>query len=102
MTTSRRLPVQDEPKFPVEDEPEYVTIAASDGTTYRVPKSIAVKGRKEPEPEKETEFYVHLADGSVEKVALSKVPSMSGTNAPYGHWEKDGNTLLVIGVYPAS
>ncbi len=104
-TTSKKPPAESSPSETFAEgaeEQELVTIVAADGATYLVPKTIAVKGRKEPESEKEREFYIHLADGSVEKIAASEVPQASGTNAPYGYWQKDGDVLLVIGVYPAS
>jgi hypothetical protein len=56
--------------------------------------------KPEPEPEPEEEFYVHLADGSVERVAESDLPGGAGTNAMHGHWERDSKVYLIIGVYP--
>jgi hypothetical protein len=48
----------------------------------------------------EAQFYVHLANGDVERVAESDLPTGAGTNHPNGQWTKDGNAFQVIGVYP--
>lgn len=44
--------------------------------------------------------YVHLANGDVERVNEKDLPVASGTNATMGHYEKNGHSYLVIGVYP--
>jgi len=64
-------------------------------------KATAKQRKPEPEPEPdETEWYVHLADGTVERVAESDLPAHSGAQDPHGFWETDGKVLQVIGVYP--
>lgn len=49
----------------------------------------------------ESEVYLHLADGSVEKVKAYDVPPAAGTNYPNGFFVRDGKAYLVVGVYPA-
>lgn len=48
----------------------------------------------------EQQFYVHLADGSVVRVKEKDLPFGSGSNATYGHWQREDKVYLVIGVYP--
>lgn len=48
----------------------------------------------------ELQFYVHLANGDVERVAESDLPVPAGTNHAQGIWTKDGKAYQVIGVYP--
>jgi hypothetical protein len=45
-------------------------------------------------------FYVHLANGDVERVAEEDLPIHSGTNAQFGFWQKNNKVYDVIGVYP--
>lgn len=52
------------------------------------------------EPEVEPEVYLHLADGSVERVKESEIPPHAGTNASLGHFKRDGFVYVVTGVYP--
>lgn len=52
------------------------------------------------EPEGEAEFYVHLADGSVERVLASEVPSHAGTNALHGYFKRGNSVYVVTGVFP--
>lgn len=54
-----------------------------------------------PDAEDKPEYYVHLADGSVRRVAEEDLPTTAGTNAAFGHWVKDGKVYTVIGIYPA-
>ena len=54
----------------------------------------------EQKAKEEDHFYVHLADGSVERVKESDLPTPAGTNAMNGHWQRDGKVYQVIGVYP--
>lgn len=49
----------------------------------------------------ESEVYVHLADGSVEKCKAYEVPPAAGTNYPNGFWYKDDKAYMVTAVYPA-
>ena len=48
----------------------------------------------------ENQWYVHLANGEVMRCEEDQLPGGSGTNAPNGHWVKDGKAFQVIGVYP--
>ena len=49
----------------------------------------------------EQQYYVHLSDGSVVRVKNSDLPIRSnGTNAVYGHWQRENKVYEVIGVYP--
>jgi hypothetical protein len=52
------------------------------------------------EPQEEPEFYVHLANGDVERVAESDLPGNAGHGAAHGFWEKDNAVHYVTGVYP--
>lgn len=63
-------------------------------------REMAAVAAKPVEPEEDPEQYVHLADGSIERLRLSQVPGFAGTNAPNGHFERDGKSFLIIGVYP--
>lgn len=47
------------------------------------------------------QFYVHLANGEVLRCEEDQLPVGGGTNAPNGHWVKDGKSFVVVGVYPA-
>ena len=51
-------------------------------------------------PKVEAQFYVWLADGSVVRVKESDLPVPAGTNAVNGHWQRDKNVYLIVGVYP--
>lgn len=44
--------------------------------------------------------YVHLSDGTVERVKAEDIPTYVGSNAPHGHFERDGKLYVVTGVYP--
>jgi hypothetical protein len=91
---------------------EYVYVRNDDGTFDRVRRSdiepstldraeLSKQDRKVTGlDEKEPEWYVHLSNGDVERVAESDLPGHEGTNAQQGHWVKDGHAFLVIGVYP--
>lgn len=56
--------------------------------------------RTATEPEREAEYYVHLADGSVERVAESDLPTAAGADALNGYWQRDGKVYLVIAIHP--
>jgi hypothetical protein len=99
---------------PEESSVDFVYVSNGDGTFDRVARSevearlasrpaTAKQSRQyEPEPIKEPdEFYVHLADGSVERVAEPDLPTVAGSNAPNGHWERDGKVYVVTAIYPA-
>jgi len=99
---------------PEESSVDFVYVSNGDGTFDRVARSevearlasrpaTAKQSRQyEPEPVKEPdEFYVHLADGSVERVAEPDLPTVAGSNAPNGHWERDGKVYVVTAIYPA-
>ena len=51
-------------------------------------------------PEKEDEFYVHLANGDVERVKESDLPPSAGTNAVYGFWQRGMTVFQIVAVYP--
>jgi hypothetical protein len=99
----------DVPATPQEPTPpvDYVYVEMPDGTYKAVPRSEvtprtstqdspAVVANKEPE----AEYYVWLADGSVERVKESDLPSGHGSNNPFGHWQRKDKVLSVVGVYP--
>jgi hypothetical protein len=48
----------------------------------------------------EPQSYVHLADGSVMRAYDKDLPSASGTNAPFGYWQRGNKVYDVIGIYP--
>ncbi len=60
----------------------------------------AAANEVEEAPEEEREVYLHLADGSTERVKESEIPAHCGTNAPHGFFKRDGYVFLVTGVYP--
>jgi len=51
-------------------------------------------------PKEDVHFYVHLADGSIERVKESDLPTPAGSNAVHGFWQREGKLYTVIGVYP--
>lgn len=52
------------------------------------------------EEEQTPQSYIWLADGSVERVEDADLPGRAGSNAEWGHWEKDGKVHTIVGVYP--
>lgn len=46
------------------------------------------------------EFYLHLADGSVERVKNSELPGHAGSNAVHGFYVRENKTYQIVGVYP--
>ena len=113
------FPVTPSPKV-VESEPpnEVPPLAANtnhtfvrmpDGSVVAVPNDMiqtaSVTSKSEATPTAvvevpDAEFYVHLADGSVERVKESDLPAGAGTNAMMGYWQRDKKVYHVIGVYP--
>jgi hypothetical protein len=87
----------------------YDFVRLPDGSVHAVPK-----GQVHEAPATETQnipaatmvelpeqqFYVHLADGSVVRVKQKDLPATGGTNATFGHWQREDKVYLVIGVYP--
>jgi hypothetical protein len=64
-------------------------------------KSLNAAAAAQPEePEAEAEYYLWLADGSVERVKESEVPGHAGTNALHGYFKRDGSNFVIVGVYP--
>lgn len=92
---------------PTFDTTDWVFVRMPDGSVAPIHKSqiqdagaFANSGPKPAVmPEKEAEFYLHLANGDVVRVKESERPATSGTNAPFGHYSKDDKTYLVIGCY---
>lgn len=87
---------------------DYVFVRFPDGSLRAVPKDqiLATNGMggfesvAAPTIESKEEFYVHLADGSVERVMRRDLPAASGTNAPNGYLIRDSKAYFVTGVYP--
>lgn len=90
---------------------EYEFVRMPDGSVQAVAKSdihqideIATATQNitaTPEaPKVEAHFYVWLADGSVERVKESDLPTTAGTNAVNGHWQREDKVYLIVGVYP--
>lgn len=87
---------------------DYVFVRFPDGALRAVPKAeiLATNGMggfesvAAPVDDSREEFYVHLADGSTERVKRRDVPTPSGTNAPNGYFIREGNAYLVTGVFP--
>lgn len=93
----------------VESVDDFVFVKMPSGAIVPVPKSSVqtveetVKqdaAHKFSEPIPEAQFYVHTANGDVMRVNESDLPEGHGSNAPFGHWVKDGKVHTVIGVYP--
>lgn len=61
-------------------------------SAYEKPKSFV--------PDANPDVYLHLADGSVERVKTSEAPLSAGTTAPNGFYIRDGKAYQVTGVYP--
>lgn len=76
-----------------------------DGSKWAVPKD-AIRNSSDPNatvqapPAEEPEVYLWLSDCTSVRVKQSQVPLSAGTNAPYGHYVKDGHTFLVVNVWP--
>ena len=91
---------------------DYVVVRLPDGTLRAFPKEDIQDASEAPATAKQNltaqadviapvaQFYVHLADGSVERVSEPDLPAGSGTNASQGFWQRDGNVFQVIGIYP--
>lgn len=101
------MPSDDMP--PSDDDFEFVRLPSGELRAVRkdqirdVPMTATQDAqRTAPEkPKEEEHFYVHLSDGSVERVKESDVPGHAGMNAPNGFWQRDGKLYMVTGVYPA-
>lgn len=48
----------------------------------------------------ESQYYVHLSNGSVLRVNEEDLPARSGSNAAMGHWQTGNKVYQVIGIYP--
>ena len=88
-----------------EDDADYVYIPVG-GEFRRVRKSQIWSGGGEPtsvvtpvEGEND-EFYVHLANGDVDRVKRKELPPNAGASHPNGFLTKDRKVHEVIGVYP--
>jgi hypothetical protein len=91
------------PETPVEDD--FIFVQMPDGKVRAVRKADvqainAIDNADGTQNEPEGEFYLWLADGSTERVKESKIPGFAGTNAPHGHFERDGKSYQIVGVYP--
>lgn len=87
---------------------DYVYVRFPDGSLHAVPKDqiLSTNGMggfenvAAPVDESKEEFYLHLADGSVERVKGRDLPVASGTNAPNGYYIRDSKAYYVTGVFP--
>lgn len=83
---------------------EFDFVKMPDGSLQAFPKgSITLATPATPAKSKVVEipeYYVHLCDGSVERVKETEVPEIAGSNAPHGYYVRDGKAYLVTGVYP--
>ena len=104
-------PVEDAP--PVDDTDEYEYVRLPDGELRAVRKSDIRDVEERPATAKQDasalqpataqepqEFYVHLSDGSVERVAEEDLPGAAGASHPLGFWQRNSKVYDVIGVYP--
>lgn len=109
----RYVPQTDPAAYPryIPDQPgsdEYVYAEMPDGTVRAVPRNQVRRPTSTQDPsavippvtEEVAEYYVHLADGSVERVKETDLPPKAGTNAVHGFWQREGFVYDVIGVYP--
>lgn len=103
------LPDQNAPSGPVPSDDEYVIVKTRDGfeKMSRADFDAAISAQNTTpsaapdKPAEEEEFYVHLANGDVERVKRSELPGPAGTNAVYGYLIKDDAAHHIVGVYPA-
>lgn len=85
---------------------EYIFVEDATGKVHAVKRSQVQKTSVQDSPpvvqevKVEAEFYVWLADMSVERVKESDLPGGHGTNAPEGHWQRGNKVYNVVGVYP--
>lgn len=93
------------------DNTDYVYVTMPDGQTRAVPRADVQAAQKRDADSyaagvavanegPQEEFYVHLANGDVERVKSNDLPAYAGTNAANGYWDKDGHTHHIVGVYP--
>lgn len=94
---------------PDDDDTEYEFVRMPNGSIRPVPKDDIREAPTtstqdavvtEQKPKEDMHFYVHLADGSVERVKESDLPMPAGSNAVHGFWQREGKLYTVIGVYP--
>jgi hypothetical protein len=81
------------------------TDAPAASTSRKAPaKGEGVKQDKpevKEDPNANPQFFVWLANGEILRVDEEDVPTASGSNAPFGHWQRGNDVHHVVGVYPA-
>lgn len=90
---------------PVTAQDDFVFVQMPDGQYRAVRKTdvqkIGAFDNADGTPEVPVQdVYVHLADGSVERVKENKLPGPAGTNSAFGYFERDGKMYDIIGVFP--
>lgn len=97
---------------PPDDADDFEYVRLPNGQVRAVPKSAIVDAQERPATAKQdasatavpvqepAEFYVHLSNGDVVRVAEEDLPGHAGADNPFGYWQRDGNLYHVIGVYP--
>lgn len=102
------------PAEPVTDSEtdEYEFVRLPGGKIVAVPKSSVQDADERPATAKQDaaatakvetppqEFYVHLANGDVERVSEEDLPEHAGGTGDNRYWQRDGQVHTVIGIYP--
>jgi hypothetical protein len=87
--------VQDDAK--ASDQPAEVStgrsVAPTEASKPEQPKSVE-------KVEEKPQSYVWLSDGSVLRANDEDLPGASGSQNPFGHWQRDGKVFEIVGVYP--
>jgi hypothetical protein len=91
------MPVDKSNEPAKKNEPEVQQMPTGPAPTETSQQDLPVSQTKE---QAEPQSYVHLSDGTVLRVKDEDLPTASGTNAPYGYWQRGNKVYDVIGVYP--
>lgn len=98
-----------DPESSASDDDDYEFIRMPNGKVRAVPKSEIQDAPETStqdaevtvsQPKVVQHYYVHLADGSVERVKEDDLPTPAGTNAVMGYWQRDKKLYVVVGIYP--